>query len=79
MNLMVLASNTKGWEYPQDVACNVMNDDTGAKWYLLDCRYAFGDWIEQHDQQLWRVHGSYHYGRYWVHEKLMSLILLKGC
>lgn len=76
---MVLASNTKGWEYPQDTHCNLMKDDTGADWYLLDCRYAFGDWIEQHDSKLWKIHGAYHRGRYWVHEKLMSLILLKGC
>ncbi len=76
---MVLATNTKGWQYPQDVPCNIYTDEQGTTWYLLDCRYQFGDWIETHDNKLWKIEGSYHRARYWVHEKLMSLILLKGC
>lgn len=76
---MVLAANKRGWEYPQDGHCNVAIDNTGVTWYLLDCRYAFGDWIETHDNKLWRMQGQPHRARYWVHEKLMSLILLKGC
>jgi len=75
---MVMSTVKKGWEYPQDVQCNVRKDEHGVDWYLLDCRYQFGDWIEQHDNELWKVHGAYHRARYWVHEKLMSLILLKG-
>lgn len=71
---------TKGWEYPQDrnTLCNIYKDEQGVDWYLLDCRYSFGDWIEQHSNKLWKVEGQYHRARYWVHEKLMSLILLKG-
>lgn len=76
---MVLASNTKGWEYPQDTRNNIAIDNEGVKWYLLDCRYAFGDWIEKHDNRLWRMQGRPHQARYWVHEKLMGLILMKGC
>lgn len=75
---MVTSTNTKGWEYPQDVYRNVYTDDAGVVWHLLDCRYSFGDWIEQHSNKLWRMEGLPHRARYWVHEKLMSLILLKG-
>lgn len=75
---MVASTNTKGWEYPQDVYRNVYTDDSGVVWHLLDCRYQFGDWIEQHSNKLWRAEGLQHRARYWVHEKLMSLILLKG-
>lgn len=76
--MVVQVVNKKGWEYPQDGHCNVATDNEGVTWYLLDCRYAFGDWIEQHDNRLWRMQGQPHRARYWVHEKLMSLILLKG-
>ncbi len=75
---MVLASNLKGWEYPQDTHCNIRKDEHGVSWYLLDCRYQFGDWIEQHDNKLWKIEGAYHRARYWVHEQLMGLILMKG-
>ena len=73
-----MASNTKGWEYPQDVYRNLYIDEAGVTWHLLDCRYQFGDWIEQHSNKLWKVEGLPHRARYWVHEKLMGLILLKG-
>lgn len=73
-----MSTNTKGWEYPQDVYRNVYTDEDGVTWHLLDCRYSFGDWIEQHSNKLWRVEGLPHRARYWVHEKLMGLILLKG-
>lgn len=74
---MVRATNTRGWAYPEDTH-SVAIDNTGVTWYLLDCRYAFGDWIETQDTKLWRVEGAYHHCRYWVDEKLMSLILLRG-
>lgn len=56
---------------------NPIVDEHGVKWFLLDCRYSFGDWIESNDAQLWKVEGQYHHGRYWVHEALMTIILLK--
>jgi hypothetical protein len=68
----------RGWEYPQDVQRNIYTDDAGVTWHLLDCRYAFGDWIEQHSNKLWRMEGLPHRARYWVHEKLMGFILLRG-
>lgn len=73
-----MAISTKGWDYPQD-RNNLYTDEQGVKWFLLDCRYSFGDWVEQHSNQLWKMEGRPHRARYWVHEKLMSLILLKGC
>lgn len=73
-----MVMSAKGWDYPQD-RNNLHTDEQGVKWFLLDCRYSFGDWIEQHSNKLWRMEGLPHRARYWVHEKLMSLILLKGC
>lgn len=78
VHIMSTNAKYKGWEYPQD-RNNLWIDEQGVTWYLLDCRYQFGDWIEQHSNKLWKVQGAYHRGRYWVHEKLMSLILMKGC
>jgi hypothetical protein len=74
-----MVKQVKGWEYPQDVYRNLYKDDAGVTWHLLDCKYSFGDWIEQHSNKLWKIEGQYHRGRYWVHEKLMGFILLKGC
>ena len=73
----MLRTETKDWHYPQDRS-NIYTDDNSVTWYLLDCRYQFGDWIEKHDNQLWKVEGPYHRARYWVHEKLMAYILMKG-
>jgi len=72
-----MVMSTKGWDYPQD-RNNLHTDEQGVKWFLLDCRYSFGDWIEQHSNKLWKMEGRPHRARYWVHEQLMSLILLKG-
>lgn len=71
--------NTKrDWERPGDHQVTRMVDEDGVEWHRLDCRYRFGDWIEQHDRALWKVHGRYHLGQYWVHEKLFGYILLRG-
>ena len=48
----------------------------GELWYLLDCRYTYGDWIETHSPNLWQVHGQPHHAEYWVNERLMTLINL---
>lgn len=73
-----MVKQVKGWEYPQDVYRNLYKDDDGVTWHLLDCKYSFGDWIEQHSNKLWKIEGQYHRGRYWVHEHLMGFILMKG-
>lgn len=68
----------KGWSYPTDNQPISYVDGDGYTWYRLDCKYQFGDWIEQHSPKLWRCDNPYHMAHYWVHEKLFGLILLKG-
>lgn len=75
---MVLSTNRKAWKYPEDNYAVSYVDNVGITWYRLECRYQFGDWIETHDNKLWKIHGEYHRAQYWVHEKLFGLILLKG-
>lgn len=75
---MVLSTNKKGWDYPNDNHAVSYVDEQGFVWYRLDCRYAFGNWIEQQDAKLWKVYGAYHRAQYWVHERLYGWILLKG-
>lgn len=75
---MVLSTVKKGWKHPTDHKPISYVDEQGVTWHRLDCRYQFGDWIEQHDNKLWKVDGPYHRAHYWVHEKLFGLILLKG-
>ncbi len=73
-----MTTEYKGWDWPKDGRTVSYKAEDGYTWYRLDCRYQFGDWIEQHSNRLWKVHGQYHRGQYWVHEKLFGLILLKG-
>ena len=75
---MVMSTVKKGWEWPNDNHLVKYVDTLGITWYRLDCRYQFGDWIETHDQKLWQMAGLPHQARYWVHEKLFGIILLKG-
>lgn len=75
---MVLSTNVKGWEFPRDNQPVSYTDEQGVMWYRLDCRYAFGDWIEMQDNKMWKANGAPHRAQYWVHEKLYGWILLKG-
>lgn len=75
---MVMSTVTKGWKWPTDHQPVDYVDEQGITWYRLDCRYQFGDWIETHDNKLWRCADPYHMAHYWVHEKLYGWILLKG-
>lgn len=75
---MVANALKKGWIYPNDNHPVSYTDENGVMWYRLDCRYQFGEWIETHDNKLWKIHGQYHQAQYWVHEKLFGWMLLKG-
>mgnify|MGYP003337235843 CR=1 FL=1 len=52
-------------------------DEDGVLWYRIQCTYWFGDWIEEQDQTMWRIHGGYHRGIYIVREDLFAFIKLK--
>jgi hypothetical protein len=75
---MTTETDRKGWDWPKDGNGVSYKDSSGYTWYRLTCKYQFGDWIEQHSNRLWAIHGQYHQGQYWVHEKLFGLILIKG-
>lgn len=75
---MVMSTVQKGWTWPKDNQPVDYVDELGITWYRLDCRYAFGDWIETQDRKLWKVNGMYHQAQYWVHERLYGWILLKS-
>ena len=75
---MVMSTVKKGWEWPKDNQPVDYVDELGITWYRLNCRYQFGDWIETHDNKLWRCADPYHMAHYWVHERLYGWILLKG-
>lgn len=54
-----------------------LQEDDGHFWYRISCSYWFGDWIEEQDKEMWRIHGGRHRAIYIVREDLMTLIRLK--
>lgn len=68
----------KGWRWPTDDQAVSYQDDAGWTWYRVDCSFGFGSWIEQHSNKLWKIDNPHDWPSYWVHEKLMGLMLLKG-
>jgi hypothetical protein len=51
--------------------------EDGHRWYRLNCRYWFGDWIETQDKNLWEAYGGRHRAIYHVREELMTIINLR--
>ena len=49
----------------------------GKRWFILNCSYWFGDWIEEQDESLWEAYGASHRAIYHVREELYAIILLR--
>ena len=45
-------------------------------YYMVDCDYTIGDWIESQDKDLWVMYGSRHQSIYWVNEKLLTILII---
>jgi hypothetical protein len=51
--------------------------EDGKRWFILNCSYWFGDWIEEQDESLWEAYGASHRAMYLVREELYAIILLR--
>lgn len=66
----------KKWQILKDYK-PVQMPGTYDMYYLVDCDYTIGDWIETQEKILWQQYGSRHQSIYWVNEKVLTLIMLK--
>jgi len=50
---------------------------TTEMYWLIDCDYTIGVWIETSDKHYWRSPVGHHLGIYWVNEQLLTIIALQ--
>lgn len=74
---MVLAANGPFQIFRMGYVNDWLQREDGQRWWCLDCRYEFGDWIETMPNYMWELAAARHRARYWVRDDLMTMCLLK--
>lgn len=65
------------WTVTSKHAHQMTAGDTAKLFWIVDCTYDIGDWIESNDASEWKIQGQYHQGKYWVSEQLLTMLAIK--
>ena len=50
---------------------------TNKLFWMVDCSYDIGDWIESNNTSEWEIQGQYQQSKYWVSEQLLMILAIK--